>query len=329
MTMTRRAALVSASASACVLAATGWHRGAQAAGDYPSKAIELIVPVVAGGGTDLVGRAFAEAAKKYLPQQPMLVINRPGASGAIGMSELIQARPDGYKIGIIICEITIIPHLGITRYTAADLRPVAGLNADPSAVTVRADAPWQSIHEFLAHARQQSHPVTIGNAGMGSIWHMAAAAFAEKADVPVNHVPFLGAAPAVVALLGGHVDAIAVSPGEVAQHVAAGKLRTLAVMADQRVGGMFGKVPTLRESGIDLSIGVWRGLAVPRSTPAEVVARLGEVARKAADDAVFRDALGKAHLGWAYMDAAAFQAVIDRDAAFYAALVPRLGLGPR
>ncbi|WP_219214563.1 Bug family tripartite tricarboxylate transporter substrate binding protein [Variovorax boronicumulans] len=313
-------------ASACALAATGFGAAAQAASDYPSKTIELIVPVAAGGGTDLVGRAFAEASKKYLPQQPMIVINKPGASGAIGTAELINAKPDGYKIGIIICEITIIPNLGITKYTASDLRPIARLNADPSAVTVRADAPWQTIDEFLADARKRKDPMPIGNAGMGSIWHMAAAAFAEKTDVKVNHVPFLGAAPAVVALLGGHVDAITVSPGEVAQHVAAGKLRTLAVMSDQRVGGVFEKVPTLKERGVDLTVGVWRGLAVPKGTPADIVQTLSEVARKAADDAVFRDALSKASLGWAYADAAAFQTVIDKDRAFYAALVPKLEL---
>lgn len=313
-------------ASACALVATGLGTAAQAAGEYPSKTIELIVPVAAGGGTDLVGRAFAEASKKYLPQQPMIVINKPGASGAIGTAELINAKPDGYKIGIIICEITIIPNLGITKYTAADLRPIARLNADPSAVTVRADAPWQTIDEFLADARKRKDPMPVGNAGMGSIWHMAAAAFAEKTNVKVNHVPFLGAAPAVVALLGGHVDAITVSPGEVAQHVAAGKLRTLAVMSDQRVGGIFEKVPTLKERGVDLTVGVWRGLAVPKGTPADIVQTLSDVARKAADDAVFRDALSKASLGWAYADAAAFQTVIDKDRAFYAALVPKLEL---
>lgn len=312
-------------ASACALAFGGTSALAWAS-DYPSKPVELIVPVAAGGGTDIVGRAFAEVGKKYLPQQPMVVVNKPGASGAIGTAELINAKPDGYKIGIVICELTIIPNLGITKYTAADLRPIARLNADPSAITVRADAPWQTIEEFIADARKRKDPVSIANAGVGSIWHMAAAAFSEKLSLPVNHVPFLGAAPAAVALLGGHVDALAVSPGEVAPHVAAGKMRTLAVMADQRVGGLFEKVPTLKERGIDLSIGVWRGLAVPKGTPPDIVATLGTVAARTADDAAFREVLAKANLGWAYADAAAFQQVIDKDRAFYAELVPRLGL---
>ncbi len=321
MAITRRSAIASACALPLSLAV-----GSARASEYPSKIIELIVPVAAGGGTDMVGRAFAEAAKKYLPQQPMIVLNKPGASGAVGTAELINAKPDGYKIGIIICELTIIPNLGVTKYTASDLRPIAQLNADPSAVSVRADAPWQTIEEFLADVRKRKDPVAIANAGVGSIWHMAAAAFAEKANFNVNHVPYLGAAPAVVGLLGGHVDALTVSPGEVAQHVAAGKIRTLAVMADKRIGGMFESVPTLKERGIDVSVGVWRGLAVPKTTPSDIVSILSDVARKAANDAGFKDVLAKANLGWAYADAPAFQALIDRDRAFYAQLVPRLDL---
>jgi tripartite-type tricarboxylate transporter receptor subunit TctC len=321
MAITRRSAIASACAFPLSLAA-----GSARASEYPSKIIELIVPVAAGGGTDMVGRAFAEAAKKYLPQQPMIVLNKPGASGAVGTAELINAKPDGYKIGIIICELTIIPNLGVTKYTASDLRPIAQLNADPSAVSVRADAPWQTIEEFLADVRKRKDPVAIANAGVGSIWHMAAAAFAEKANLNVNHVPYLGAAPAVVGLLGGHVDALTVSPGEVSQHVAAGKIRTLAVMADKRIGGMFESVPTLKERGIDVAVGVWRGLAVPKTTPSDIVSILSDVARKAANDAGFKDVLAKANLGWAYADAPAFQALIDRDRAFYAQLVPRLDI---
>lgn len=316
-------------AAACAFALAGASFASSAA-DYPNRPIEIIVPVAAGGGTDMVGRAFAEAAKKYLPQQPMIVNNKPGASGAIGMGELVAAKPDGYKIGIIIVELTIIPNLGIAKFTAADLRPVARLNADPSAITVRADAPWKTGEEFMADSRARKEPISIGNAGIGSIWHMAAAAFSDKTGITYNHVPFLGASPAVVALLGGHVDAVAVSPGEVAQHVAAGKLRTLAVMADQRVAGpIFEKVPTLKERGVDLSVAVWRGLAVPKATPQEIVDVLGDVARKAADDAVFREALAKANLGWSYADAPTFQAVIDKDRAFYKALIPKLDMAAK
>jgi tripartite-type tricarboxylate transporter receptor subunit TctC len=318
---TRRSTLAGLAALTLAAWAPAGH-----ASDYPNKPIELIVPVAPGGGTDIVGRAFAEAAKKYLPQQPVIVTNKPGASGAVGMGELINAKPDGYKIGIIIVELTIIPNLGVVKFTAADLRPVARLNVDPAAITVRADAPWKTVEEFMADAKARKEPLAVGNAGMGSIWHMAAAAFSDKTGIPVNHVPFLGASPAVVALLGGHVDAVTVSPGEVAQHVAAGKLRTLAVMADQRVGGVFEHAPTLKERGVDVSVAVWRGLAVPKTTPQPVVDILADAARKVGEDAGFRETLARANLGFAYADAAAFQQVIDRDRAFYKELVPKLAM---
>lgn len=142
----------------------------------------------------------------------------------------------------------------------------------------------------------------------------------------MNHVPFQGAAPAVLALLGGHVGVVVVSPGEVAPHVAAGKLKTLAVMADRRWGGLFEKVPTLKERDIDLSVEAWRGLAAPKDTPAEIIDLLRGVAQKAAADPVFRDALAKANLGWSYADADGFHATMTRDHTFFGALVPKLGL---
>lgn len=309
--------------AATLLAASGLGR---AATDYPNKPIELVVPVAPGGGTDIVARAFAESAKKYLPQQPIVVTNKPGTSGAIGMADVMNAKPDGYKLGLIIVELTILPNLGTIKYSAADFRPIARLNVDPAAITVRADAPWKTVEEFLADARKAPQPLNVGNAGMGSIWHMAAAALADKTNIKVNHVPFLGASPAVVALLGGHVDVITVSPGEVAQHVAAGKLRTLAVMADQRWGGVFEKVPTLKERNIDLSVAVWRGLAAPKDTPKEVIDILTEIAKKTAEDSSFKETLAKANLGWSYADAAGFQASIDRDRAFFKQLIPKLDM---
>lgn len=318
----RKRDFIGAACAILLAATTPWAN----ASDFPSRPIELIVPVTPGGGTDLVGRAFAEAARKYLPQQPILILNKPGASGAIGTAEVINAKPDGYKMGLVITEMTIIPNLGVTKHTAAELRPLALLNADPAAITVRADAPWKTIEEFIAAARSNSVPVTVGNAGIGSTWHMAAAAFAKQTSLTVNHIPFLGAGPAAQALLGGHVDAIAVSPGEVTSHVEAGKLRTLAVMGNQRVGGIFGNVPTLKERGIDLSIGVWRGLALPKGTPQDVADTLGALARKVTEDPFFRQALAKANLGLAYADATGFQAQIDQDTVRFKELVTSLGL---
>jgi tripartite-type tricarboxylate transporter receptor subunit TctC len=316
--VTRRTLVTAAAAS--VLPGALMAQGS----DYPNRSIEVVVPASAGGGTDVLARAFSEAAKKHLPQS-MVVNNKPGASGAIGMGEMINAKPDGYKLCMVIVEITILPHLGLTKYTWEDFQPIARLNADPAAITVRADAPWNTIEEFLAASQKNPGAMKMGNSGNGSIWHLAHAALEDKAGVKFNPIPYQGAAPAVVALLGGHIDAVAVSPGEVAVHVAGGKLKTLAVMADQRIKG-FEKVPTLKERKIDLSIGAWRGLAAPKGTPPEVMAILRAAARKAAEEPSLKESLDKLSLGYAYADADAFRAAMQMDSDMFRHLVSKLGL---
>lgn len=190
---------------------------------------------------------------------------------------------------------------------------------------MRSDSPWKTLEEFLAASRAKPGELKMGNSGPGSIWHLAHAALEDKVGVKYNPIPFSGAAPAVLSLMGGHVDAVAVSPGEVAAHVQAGKLRTLAVMADKRLKG-FDSVPTLKERGIDLSIGTWRGLAAPKGTPADVLAVLSDVARKSADEPVLKEALDRLSMGWAYADAETFRANMKRDNEVFKVLVPKLNI---
>ncbi|SCU73417.1 putative BUG-like extracytoplasmic solute binding receptor, TTT family [Cupriavidus necator] len=292
--------------------------------DYPAKPIELVVPFAAGGGTDALARAFGEAARKHLAHA-IVVVNKPGASSGIGLTEVANSRPDGYKIGLATADMDIIPHLGLTKTTYEKFVPVARLNADPSAITVRADSQYTSIEALLDAARKTPGSVQVGNAGNGSIWHLAAAALEDKVGVKFNHIPFNGGNPAVLALLGGHVDAVAVSPAEVAPYVAAGKLKMLAVMADQRVKG-FESVPTLKERNIDLSIGTWRGIVAPRNTPPEVLDRLRSVARTAAAEPSLKAMMAKQNLGYAYADKDEFGAVMAKDYATFKALVVKLGL---
>jgi tripartite-type tricarboxylate transporter receptor subunit TctC len=314
----RRRTLLAAGAAAAL------PLGGRAQGAYPTRPVELVVPAGAGGGTDVLARAFAEAAKKHLPQ-PITVVNRPGASGMIGHGEMFNAKPDGYKLAVVFAEIVIVPHLGLTKLSYEDFTPVARLNADPAAITVRTEAPWNTLEEFLAASKAKPGDLKMGNSGNGSIWHLAHAALEDKVGVKYNPIPFGGAAPAVLALMGGHVDAVAVSPGEVATHVAGGKLKTLAVMADQRLKG-FDKVPTLKERGIDLSIGTWRGIGAPKGTPPEVLALLTETTRKCADEAVLKDALDRLSMGLAYADAETFRAQMKRDNEFFRQLVTKLGI---
>ncbi len=295
------------------------------AGAWPQRPIELIVPFAAGGGTDVLARALAEVARKHLPQD-LIVLNRAGASGAVGWTELANARPDGYKIGIITVELTMIPHMGLTKISSDAVQPVARLNADPATIAVRADSPYRSIEELIAAARKDEAAVRIGNAGPGSLGHLAAAALQDKAGVKFNHAPYRGANPAVLDLLGGHIEAVAVTPVEVATYVAAGKIRPLAIMAEQRIQAGWEAVPTLKERGIDLLIGGWRGLAVPRNTPDAVVQTLRKAMALTLKDPVLRETMAKQNMGEGYLDQPEFKAVIDRDNAVFKQLVDKLGI---
>jgi len=320
----RRMATLALLPAACLMAA-GPAAAQTATNGYPNKPIELVVPFQPGGGTDALARAYADAARKYIPQT-VLVVNKPGASGAIGWQDVISSRPDGYRLAVITVELITLPPLGMAKFNYEDLTPVARLNADQAAITVRADAPWNTIEEFLAAAKSGSGKISVGNAGNGSIWHLAASALEDKTGVKFNHTPFQGAGPAVLALMGGHIDAVAVSPAEVTTFVQAGKLKTLAVMADQRIKGLFEKVPTLKERNIDLVIGTWRGIAAPKNTPPEVIAFLKTASEKIANEASFREVLDKQNLGFAYADDAAFKTVIAKDSSYFKTLIQKLDI---
>jgi tripartite-type tricarboxylate transporter receptor subunit TctC len=317
MSMRRSEFLTFASAAVCAAFAKG-----AAAQSFPSRPIEIVVPVAPGGGTDIVARAFAEVARKYLPQ-PVVVLNRPGASGAIGMQEVLNARPDGYKVGLVYSDLAILPGLKRVRFSSDDFHMIALLNADPGSVVVPVDSPWRSIEDMVAEAKRRPGTVKLSNSGPGSIWHMAAAAMEDKVGAQFLHVPFTGSAPGLAALMGNHVDAVTTSPGEAAAYVQGGKMRILAVMAEQRDAG-FPEVPTLKERGFDVSVGVWRGLAVHRGTPAPVVAALTEAARRTAEDPAFREALQRASLTFAYADSDVFTALAKHDREVFRQLIERL-----
>jgi tripartite-type tricarboxylate transporter receptor subunit TctC len=313
---TRRQVLGLVAAAALPFAALAQGPG------YPAKPVELVVPYPAGGGTDVLGRAFALAAVKHLPQ-PLIVINKPGAAGAIGWADVLNGKEPGYKIALLATDLMTQPNMGLTKITYQDFTPIARLNYDPAAITVRADAPWKTVEEFVAAARKGNF--SVGNGGNGSTWHLAAAAIEDKTGAKFNHIPFAGANPAALSLLGGHIEAITVSAAEVYPHVAAGKLKILGVMSDQRIKG-FENVPTLKERGLDIQVGTWRGLAVPKNTPPEVVAALRAMTAKTVEEQSLRDALAKQNMGYAYAEGDAFGAVMARDHEFYKGLIQKLGL---
>lgn len=294
------------------------------ASDYPSRPIELVVPFGAGGGTDALARVFADAAKKHLPQ-PITVINKPGASGSIGLAEVAQSRPDGYKLALMTVEMAIIPYMGIGKVVPEDFTPILRLNADPLVLSVSADSPWKTVEDFVAAAKKAKEPMKFGNAGTGGVSNLAALALQQKIGTTFTHAPFQGNAPAVNALLGGHIDAVMSSPSEVATYVTGNKLRPLAVLSDQRMHGIFGQVPTLKERKIDLSMGTWRGIGVPKATPPDIVAKLSAAAMKAASEPSVKELMDAQNLGYAVADGDVFKRQITGDSARFKQLIEQLG----
>jgi tripartite-type tricarboxylate transporter receptor subunit TctC len=289
--------------------------GALAQDDYPARPVEMIVPWPAGGGTDVMARVFADAARPFFPQQ-IIVINRPGAIGSIGFAHAAASKPDGYRVVLGTPELLIAPYLGIGKISPDSFIPVARLNADPSAITVQASAPWKTLGEFLAHARANPGKVMLSTPGSGSVADMAAIDFEEKTKLKFTRVPYQGEAPAIQAILAGHVDATVISPGPLSAHVQAGKLRVLGVASPTRVAE-FKDVPTFREMGIDVALGTWRGILVQKGTPIEIVNRWSELAKRVAADPKYQEALKKLNINAIYENGDAFAKVMaDNDQAF-------------
>lgn len=295
-----------------------------AAEPYPTKPIELVVAYQPGGGSDNTARAIADKAKPFL-SQPIVVVNKPGASGSIGWAYVANGSPDGYKLSLMNPEMLVVPLMGIGKTTIENFQPIARFTDDPSAVTVRADAPWKTLEEFVAYAKSKPGEVTISNAGNGTIPHMAAAALGERIGAQFTHVPYQGSAPAILGLLAGDVMVTTVAYAELRQHVESGKLRTLAVMADKRVTGL-DKVPTLKELGHDLQFSVWRGIGLPKGAPKEALEKWREVAKKVYEDPSFQATVVKQSLTLSWADTPEFTSDIARQNDAFKKLVPKLDL---
>jgi len=289
---------------------------------FPAKEVQIVVPYAAGGATDLVFRALAASSQKYLGKA-VVVVNKPGGGGAVGFTDAAQAKPDGYTLVTAITPITILPHQVKTAFTYRDFEPIINVVQDPAMFQVRADAPWKTLNEFLEYAHRNPGMITVGNSGAGGGVHLIALAFEKAAGVKFNHIPFAGGGPSVTALLGGHVNAVSVSPPEGIAQVKAGTLRIIALFSEQRMPD-FPNVPTVREQGVDFAMGQWRGLAAPKGTPPEVIKALHAAFRKGMDDPAFLKNAADMSVALAYMGPAEFGKVMAADDQRYAKLVAEI-----
>lgn len=299
-----------------------------AAAAWPERPITIVVPWAAGGGTDATARILASLMERELGV-PVNVVNRTGGSGVVGHAAIAQAEPDGYTLGIVTVEIGMMHWAGLTDLDWRAYTPLALYNEDPAGVQVRADAPWTTVRELLDDVRAKP-PGTYkaSGTGQGGIWHLALAGMLDAAGIEPDRatwVPSQGAAPGLQDLVAGGVDIVTCSVPEAKALIDAGRVKSLAVMADAR-NPAFPDVPTLKEQGIDWSIGAWRGVAGPQGLPREVVDRLVPVLKKIHESAEFREFMAQRGFGVVWKGPEEFASFMaERDAAL-GAIMKKLGL---
>lgn len=322
----RRAALRVCSAAFFLLAAVG---PVAAQSGWPAdRPITMIVPFPPGGVADTVARPVAEALSREL-KQTVLVDNRVGAGGALGMGLASRAPADGYTVMMTLSSISILPEadriLGRKpAYALSQFKPVARFTADPTVLVVRADAPWHTLAEFVADARKKPGSYNYGSSGNYGTMHVPMEMLKASAGFRMTHIPYTGAGPAVLALLGGQVDAVASGPSTVAQQIKAGRLRPLAHWGERPLAALPG-VPSLTQSGYAATFAQWSALFVPAGTPDDIVQRLRAAARKAAQDPAVVATINRAGSPIEYLDAPEFQIYWDADAAQMVEAVRRIG----
>jgi len=242
---------------------------------YPNRPLRFVVPFVAGAGTDMTARAVAQKLGEYLGHQ-VVVDNRPGAAGNIGMELTAKAAPDGYTIVLVSASHTVNPSL--YKKPAYDLvrdfAPVSQMTAQPYCLTVHSSVPAKSIRELIDLAKAKPATITYGSSGTGGLSHLAGAMFALLAKIEWVHVPYKGGAAAINDLLGGQINSQFTTIIGTIQHVKAGRMRWLAVSTAQRSRAA-PELPTIAEAGVPgFDVGGWYGVMAPAGTPPPVIARL-------------------------------------------------------
>jgi len=295
---------------------------------YPNKPITMVVPFPPGGVADTVARPVAEAMSRDLGQ-PVVIENRAGAGGGIGMAYVAKAPADGYTVLLALSSLTVIPEADVVlgraqMYALNSLRPIARFTADPTVLAVRADAPWKTAKDFVEDARAHPGTINYGSSGNYGTMHVPMEMLSQATGVKLTHVPYTGAGPAVVALLGGQIQALSTGPASVLQHVRAGKLRVLAHWGNTRLETL-PDVPSLKSAGYNAEYAQWSGLFVPAATPEPVAQRLRAAARAAANDPKVKEIILAAGSPILYMDSPDFEKYVQQDAQKMADVVKKIG----
>lgn len=271
---------------------------------YPQRPIQLIVPWGAGGGTDATARIIAALMEKDL-KQPINVVNRTGGSGVVGHDAIAKAPADGYTLGMITVEITMMHHVGLTPLTYTDYTPIGLVNADPAGIHVRVDSPHKNTKDLIAAIKANPGKMKASGTGQGGIWHLAIAGLLKDQGVDPAALPWVpsnGAAPGLQDLVAGGVDVVPCSIPEARSMIDAGKVRALAIM-DANPPALYPNVPTLaKELGTKWEMAAWRVIAAPKGIPAEVQKTLVAALKKVYDSKDYKDFMASRGFGVVWAD---------------------------
>ncbi len=311
-----------ACATFCLIAVIGTASAALA--DFPENRLTLIVPWSPGGSGDMTCRILASHMEKTLGK-PVVVKNMPGAGSMVGATALANSKPDGYTMGFLGISATIAQYTSVSPVKMEKYTPVSGIINPSLVLLVNADRPWKSAKEFVEYAKKNPGKIKNGNAGAGVIDHLYSSKFAETAGVEFTQVPYKGWGPSLAALAGGHIDSMFVAIGPAKAMIAAGKIRALAIAADERHPS-FPDIPTMKEQGVDITMPFWEAITVPAGTPENVIAVLDDAIAKAFADPGIKKKIKDSGLDLSYMDTKGINALRNTSNESVKAMVTSLGL---
>ena len=290
--------------------------------EFPSKNITLIVPFGAGGGTDALARKLAEIVETQTGTT-IVIENKTGGSGAVGMAEGAMAKNDGYTVTMTTVEVVLLPAAGLASFKPSDFKGIIRVNFDPAALIVKASDPANDLKEFVENAKNASKPVSINTSAFPTNYWLTAAMLSEQSGVDFNIVEEpSGAAQEVANLLGGHVDSIICTMAEAAAYVESGDFKFIAVASDTR-NPNYPEIPTFADEGFDIEVGTWRGFMVPDDTPQDVVSKLDEMFTNAYNSEDFQDFLVRMGFGTGYLNSEDFAALVENQSSQYGPIVAK------
>jgi tripartite-type tricarboxylate transporter receptor subunit TctC len=291
---------------------------------FPQRGpLEITVLFPAGSSADVTARMLADGMSRHLGQR-VLVVNRPGAGGAIGYKYVASQKADGYALVWNSNSISTTYHSGQLGFNYSAFDAVARVLSESVVVAVKSDAPWRTLHDLIQEAKSKPKAVSIGHSGIGSHTHISLAALVSAAGVEMNEVPF-AAAQVVPSLVGGHVNVVVQFPGALAAPLKQNQIRLLAALTQNR-DPAWPDVPTARELGVNVALDAWRGIAVPRGAPPQVIRQLENAIRLTASSPEFVSQSEKLNVRPAFLPAEEFSALVAKEDAELSRLMQQIGL---